>query len=850
MALLLVMSAPMMGQSDVKKQSESSRSQAKSQTPAAAPASGRKSISRMGEVVEPFSPIRLSGKKNTVDIRDYFPQLNLVSKVSFNGEPVKLVQNRYFDITSPMASPVGQISVATQDGQNHVIWVFDTNKSSVVFNYIPKNANAKTVQMAGEINGWNKNATTLTKNNRGEWSVALYVAPGEYAYRIWEDNEEGLDQNNTLTRDNGMGGKNSVWKVGNVETEKPLLRTFMANDTQIQLVTNTNLDRVFALYNNQPLSASIDKKGTVVINGPWSNQSGYIRVVGYKGNQISNEVVIPMAEGQVIMNPRRLSRTDNRSKIMYFMMVDRFMDGDSTNNQPTSDPAILPKANYLGGDFQGINAKINSNYFKQLGVNTLWISPVSQNVDGAWGLWEKGKKSKFSAYHGYWPLSLTKVEPRLGGEKAFGSVIQQAHAQQMNVVLDYVAHHVHQNHPLVKQHPDWFTPLYLKDGTKNTEKWDEHRLTTWFDDFLPTFDFSNPAVVEAMSDSAMFWLRKYELDGFRHDATKHIHSEFWKELTYKMHQEFPTRPIYQVGETYGNPELIGSYLGTGQMDAQFDFNLYDAAVDAFGKENNGFQNLNRVFMESLNSYGAHHTMGNISGNQDRPRFISLADGSLAWDEDMKTAGWARNIDNKGAIGYIRLEQLFAFILTVPGVPCIYYGDEIGMPGANDPDNRRMMKFDNLNVQQRQIKQSVSKLTAIRNNHMALTYGETKVLLNTNQNYAYIRQYFGDQVLVVFADKRSSVKDTSMLFIPLPEGWSVPDFAPINGSEIQRVQGGVKVRLSAKGYDVFIEKKTGPAIDKSKVDPARKGSKKDVKVAPDDQGKPDSKPQSPKKPKHE
>jgi len=103
----------------------------------------------------------------------------------------------------------------------------------------------------------------------------------------------------------------------------------------------------------------------------------------------------------------------------------------------------------------------------------------------------------------------------------------------MNIIVDYVANHVHENHPVYQQHKDWATPLYLPDGRMNTELWDEERLTTWFDTFLPTLDLENPVVAEAMTDSALFWLHNYDIDGFRHDATKHIPESFWRMLTLK-----------------------------------------------------------------------------------------------------------------------------------------------------------------------------------------------------------------------------------------------------------------------------------------------------------------------------
>jgi cyclomaltodextrinase len=97
---------------------------------------------------------------------------------------------------------------------------------------------------------------------------------------------------------------------------------------------------------------------------------------------------------------------------------------------------------------------------------------------------------------------MKNIDNRFGNADELNELISVAHQHGMNVLLDYVAHHVHQNHGLVKQKPQWFTPLYLTDGSLNTERWDEHRLTTWFDTFLPTWKFSDDDVVNALTDTS------------------------------------------------------------------------------------------------------------------------------------------------------------------------------------------------------------------------------------------------------------------------------------------------------------------------------------------------------------
>ncbi|NNE56268.1 MAG: alpha-amylase, partial [Flavobacteriales bacterium] len=400
---------------------------------------------------------------------------------------------------------------------------------------------------------------------------------------------------------------------------------------------------------------------------------------------------------------------------------------------------------------------IESNYFAELGVNTIWISPITLNPDRAYGLWNKEVVSKFSGYHGYWPISSKIIDYRLGDKSSFETLIENVHAMDANILVDYVANHVHIEHPVYQQHPEWATSLYLPDGTMNTEKWDEHRLTTWFDTHLATLDFSNPEVIEAMTDSAMYWVDEFDLDGFRHDATKHVQEEFWRALTKKIKKSREGEdPMFQIGETYGNPELISSYVSSGQMDAQFDFNLYDAAIDAFAKDDTGFENLARVMNESLLWYGSNHVMGNITGNQDRCRFISYADGSVDFSEDAKLAGWTREINNNGKVGFERMKMLMTFLMTTPGIPCIYYGDEIGMPGGNDPDNRRMMIFEGLNEDQADMKRFTADLISLRRSNLALMYGQTNLIEASEEKLIFSRLYLDQELLVVIHKSENGV----------------------------------------------------------------------------------------------
>lgn len=625
--------------------------------------------------------------------------------------------------------------------------------------------NAGNVALAGSFNGWNPKAHVLEFNGTA-WQTELLLDPGMHSYQLVVDEVWMTDPSNELKQDNNMGAWNSVIRVGPEDQERLHFDAVELQDDSIFLTAGEG--ESIALWWDNTLLTEVKGNGAAktalaeaIPQRAKKHLRSHLRAWVFDSSRVGKDLFIPLDRGKAITRTEQLQRGDHHRWNLYFVLIDRFADGDSSNNNPLDDPEVLPIANHFGGDFAGLMQQLENGYFEQLGSNAIWVSPITENAEGAWGLWDKGIRSKFSGYHGYWPISSSKLNPHFGDSTLFAELIEALHARDMAILVDYVANHVHEEHPVYQQHPDWATDLYLPDGRMNTELWDEQRLTTWFDTFLPTLDLERREVADAMTDSALHWVKNFQIDGFRHDATKHIPDAFWRMLTSKVNAataDDPTRnTLFQIGETYGNPELISGYIGAGLLDAQFDFNLYDAAVDAFAKSESGFANLERVLLESLSFYGSHHLMGNISGNQDRARFISYADGSLSFDEDPKLAGWTREIEHKDPVGFDRLAMLHAFNLTVPGVPCLYYGDEIGLPGGNDPDNRRMMRFNGLTEEEQKLRDTFSALSKLRSERMSLLYGQFKVLHRDAHTFVYERRYLDESSIVVFSKKEQAVK---------------------------------------------------------------------------------------------
>ena len=483
----------------------------------------------------------------------------------------------------------------------------------------------------------------------------------------------------------------------------------------------------------------------------------YLRIFAEDETYLYNDLLLPLENGQIVTDAAQLNRHDQQAQVLYSLMIDRFYNGNTANDWKMNSPEVLDIVDYQGGDLAGITKKISEGYFDQLGINTIWISPITQNPWDAWGLYPfpNGNKydstktyTKFSGYHGYWPIYATKLDDRFGTPDELRTLLDTAHAHEINIILDYVANHMHINSPTLQEHPDWHTDSILPDGRRNFELWDEARLTTWFDKHIPTLDLEREEVCEQMTDSALYWLANYDLDGYRHDACKHIPEGYWRMLGQKIATRWPGRPIWMIGETYGSPELIGSYVKSGMLNAQFDFNVYFTAREALC----GFKGMDQVMqneLTSLGTYGAHHTMGNISGNHDQIRFASIAGGAIDIYCHGKEEGWTREIGiGDTAVAYKRALLMEVLNMTLPGVPCIYQGDEYGEVGGNDPDNRHMMRFETLNDNEQKMRNEVAKLIQLRRHSMPLLYGDFIPLIDRPEEIIFQRIYLGQKVTVM------------------------------------------------------------------------------------------------------
>ncbi|MGB5847790.1 MAG: alpha-glucosidase C-terminal domain-containing protein, partial [Ignavibacteriaceae bacterium] len=192
---------------------------------------------------------------------------------------------------------------------------------------------------------------------------------------------------------------------------------------------------------------------------------------------------------------------------------------------------------------------------------------------------------------------------------------------------------------------------------------------------------------------------------------------------------------------------------------------YDVAIPVFLNPDYSFELLELQMQKTFSVYGVNHLMANIMDSHDKIRYMAYADGDLEINSNKaKELGWTDPPQVDHPSSYKKLQLHMAYLLTIPGVPIIYYGDEIGMTGAADPDNRRMMRFGNdLNSYEKENLIEISQITHLRKNHSALRQGDFFTLLANENCYAFIRSDMNERVLVVL--NKSDEKQKVQLNIP-------------------------------------------------------------------------------------
>ena len=557
---------------------------------------------------------------------------------------------------------------------------------------------ANTVELVGE---WDWDSPTTMTEMDGLWSASIELNEGLYCYKFIVDNEYIFDPANTY-RGYCDGIENSVVRVGNVA---PISHQIIDDTLVVSSVENPNSDYAF-IQNGATwvldLTQLPDGKHSITLSAD-GKESLAVFWTGPNADFVWDDALI------------------------YMVMTDRFVNGNTSNDGSPS--GAEPEADWMGGDLEGVTQMIESGYFTDLGVNALWISPFNTNPTGSY-IAADGQH-QVSGYHGYWPVEPRQVDPRFGGEAALTEMVAAAHDAGLRVMADFVVNHVHEDHVYAQENPEWFNQGCIC-GTDMCD-WTERRLDCLFMDYMPDLDWKNRDASEQIIADALWWAETFDLDGLRVDAVKHVDDYAMTNLATRINERFEATgtDFYLKGETAmgwsghsleDNAEqyqTINRYIGDNALDGQADFVLYHAVVDnVFTTGNMDYQHLDYWTNRSQDQYVDGAIMVPYLGSHDSSRYLSRIqnDGTQwnQWEEQARPT-------TPSAASYQSAKQGIAWLLTTPGAPMLYMGDEFGQHGGADPDNRRMLDF-NLNDGQQDLKNFTSEIANVRLENEALRRG--------------------------------------------------------------------------------------------------------------------------------
>lgn len=448
----------------------------------------------------------------------------------------------------------------------------------------------------------------------------------------------------------------------------------------------------------------------------------------------------------------------DQSDLIYLLMPDRFSNGNPSNDQVKGmhDQSLNRDSMYHrhGGDLEGILNHID--YLSDLSIGALWLNPIIENDE------------KHESYHGYAATDMYKVDARFGDNQLYKKLIDELHQKDIKIVQDVVYNHWGDKHWMLLDPPDssfvhqW--PSFQRTNYRATSLMDPYasekdkKIMTdgWFDHHMPDLDQTNPLLSNYLIQNSIWWIEAFDLDAFRIDTYAYPDQDFMSDLSLRIMEQYPDFTIF--GETWVHGSTVQRWFVEGtpgqktldsHMPGVTDFQLYYALNEALSRSPGWAEGLNRVYYTFAKDYLQEDPMSNVIflDNHDLSRFYSMA------GEDI----------DKYEIG-------MGWLLTMRGIPCIYYGTENLMKNFSDPDGKvredfpggwqgdSLNYFDQANLQGEKLEafSFVTQLARFRKNHPHLFNGGFKHFVPEGNSYVYFRDGNGEKLMVA-----CNVGDSSM-----------------------------------------------------------------------------------------
>ena len=487
--------------------------------------------------------------------------------------------------------------------------------------------------------------------------------------------------------------------------------------------------------------------------------------------------------------------------VLYLIMPDRFADGDPANNHPPESPNHYDRAKpraYHGGDLRGIRDHLD--YLKDLGVTAIWLTPIVDNDN-----------SSEQDYHGYSAVNEYAVEEHFGTLADLQDLVVTAHRKGMKIILDFVPNHIGPRHPWVASppEPDWFHGTreqhpsfsgdfqFLADPHAPPRFW-RNVVEGWFARILPDMNQENPDVAQYFIENALWWAEETGIDGYRLDTFPYVGRRFWSEFHREIRGAYPK--FTTVGEVFHpNPDITSFFAGGRTQEdgidsgvtTVFDFPFAAALYGVVLEDGSPEKIVDVLAHDRL--YAHPELLVPFFGNHDIPRFAS-----------------ARNSSPE------KLKLAFSILLTMRGTPELYYGDEIGMTGGGDPDNRHdfpggfpgdarnAFEKSGRTASEQEIFSHVQRLLRLRREHIALRRGRLWHIFWDRSAYAFARIAEGERLLVVF-NSNGEIKPVHLSFADTPLAGAHSLLPLFGGSAAAVRDNDVDVKLAARELQVYTVK---------------------------------------------
>ena len=493
-----------------------------------------------------------------------------------------------------------------------------------------------------------------------------------------------------------------------------------------------------------PLLAALAALAAACAHGPPG------AAAGPAGAPPAAQASAPPAGAAPAPRPARLATSRPWSdEVVYFVLVDRFANGDRSNDVEV-DPSA--KGAFHGGDLKGLTERIDE--IASLGVTAIWVNPLVKNIDG----YVTGAGFPDWGYHGYWANDFHALDPRFGTEADLRAFVEAAHARGLRVLLD-----------VVYNHPGYDTD-YLRDPT--TRAWlrspqgggcGDDDLTSCLAG-LPDWKTERPDVADFLLSAQIDWARRSGVDGFRLDTVKHVDHPFWKEHRRRTRAELGD-DFFLLGEVWGGDvQVLDPWFEPDEMDAGFDFGFQGSAVGfLLGR---GRTIAYDRYLQSRHKVRPGHHLSHYLSSHDVTGALQLLGG----DREL-----------------FRLAAVLQ--LTTVGIPVVYYGEEVARRSGEWPENRSDMPWGDRDVlpgkgipRDEALREDYRKLFAVRRAHPALSRGTHAPLSTDGDLYVFLRRDAATGDAVVVAVNRGKERATAT-FGPPPE-WGRSDAALLFG------EGGV------------------------------------------------------------